>query len=193
MHSTSSGIPNQQSICQACGICCDGSLFESADIDASGPGGSWPIDVVQALSAGKKLPQPCPAFQKNLCVIYPDRPQVCQGFSCRLLNEYTAGAIDLEGALSVVQATKILKLAFAEAMTEATGVASGGSPQAVFNQFSSAFKEEFDTAQFKRKHSKVLLIYARLQHQLKTRFHHPEEESSPVCAATEGGGISSRG
>jgi Fe-S-cluster containining protein len=174
-------------------MCCDGSLFDSADIDASGPGKSWPIEVTQALSAGKKLPLPCPAFQKNLCVIYPDRPQVCQGFSCRLLDEYSTGAIDREVALSVVQASKILKLAFAEAMTEATGLASGGPPQAVFNQFSSAFKEEFDTAQFKRKHSKVLLIYARLQHQLKTRFHQPEEESSTVRAATEDGGIISRG
>lgn len=108
-------------------------------------------------------------------MIYPSRPKVCQGYSCILLNEYTSGAIELEEALSVVQATKLFRAAFFEAMTDATGVESSGSPDALFNEFSNAYKEVFDTVQFKREHSKVLLIFARLRHQLKTRFHNPEE------------------
>ena len=58
-------------------------------------------------------------------------------------------------------------------------------PGTLMEQFKSLFKAEFDTDEFRKKHKKVLLIYARLKYQLKTRFHNPEKKSSADSAPHE--------
>lgn len=178
MNITVSDTASQQSICQACGICCDGTLFGQADIDSSGPDPSWPAEVIRSVSDGKKLPQPCPAYQKQLCVIYSSRPKICVDFSCILLKEYSSGTISLQEALSTIQTTRGYQSAFNEAISEVITREANSSPDRLFGQFRSLFKKEFDTAEFRKAHSKILLIYARLKHQLRTRFHQPEQKTS---------------
>jgi len=185
MHRTSSDIANQQSICQSCGICCDGTLFGSAEIDSSGPGPLWPAKVLQSISDGKTLPQPCSAFQKHICVIYPSRPKVCQSFSCALLKEFSSGAISYEDSLSVIQATHGFKLAFYQSLAEVMPVETSTPPGTLMAQFRQLYKVEFDTVEFRKKHSKILLIYARLDYQLRSRF--VRKEMKPVEVMTPSG------
>ena len=89
-------------LCTRCGLCCDGSLFADVEL-ASG-------DEAMALEAmgleieddnedgGGILVQPCAALKQQRCSIYPHRPDCCQTFGCRLLQEVERGAVGVEQA-----------------------------------------------------------------------------------------------
>jgi len=160
-------------------------LFSSAEIDSTGPDSSWPIQVIQSISDGKTLPQPCSAFQNHRCVIYPSRPKVCQGFSCPLLTEFSSGAISYEDSLSVIQAMHAFRSAFYQAVAEVIPVETSTPPSTLMQQFRRMFKAEFDTVEFRKKHSKILLIYARLDHQIKSRFVLEEKKPEALKGTPE--------
>ena len=185
MNSCSAKVNKQQSLCQSCGLCCDGTLFSQADLDSTGVGPSWPQIVVQSISTGKSLPQPCAAFQRNLCVIYPSRPSVCQKFRCKLLKQYTSGKVSFDAALSVIGKTKSIKMAYLSAISEVIPADSYAAPSALFRQFKSSFQDEFDSRDFKRAHSKILLLYARLRYELKDKFRQPKPKSGSAEHAGE--------
>ena len=164
----------QQSICQSCGICCGGLLFETADIDPSGPGRSWPTELIQSVS-DQTLPLPCPAFQDGKCTVYSERPVVCRDYKCKLLSEYSAGETKKNDALAIIHATHSFKAAFFEAVEEVMPIRKGSSLKVIFNRFRDRYKKDFETRKFRIANKKILLTHARLVHQLQTRFHHTDE------------------
>jgi len=107
------------------------------------------------------------------CSIYSSRPRQCQEFNCILLGAYSSGSLSLEDALSTVRDTRANRTAFVAAMAEVMPLENTVSPDKLFERFGKLHKNEFDTARFRKKHSKIMLIYARLKHQLITHFHKP--------------------
>ena len=84
---TSELLQGTARICAACGLCCNGVLFHSVEMQ--------PLDQLkELLSLGLKLKkkrkqvfvlQPCPAHKDSCCSIYGQRPQRCRIFECRQL------------------------------------------------------------------------------------------------------------
>jgi Fe-S-cluster containining protein len=81
-------------LCQSCGLCCDGSLFGRVSLA--------PEEVAAArqrhlpvLANGRALEQPCTALasldgadRRRVCSVYPDRPRACRDFACRLHEKH---------------------------------------------------------------------------------------------------------
>jgi hypothetical protein len=94
-----------QSLCMACGLCCEGTLFSQTNLGA--------LDDVAALSAlgvgfvsdvaEPALKQPCAAYKNCACTIYADRPRACRQFRCALLRRFKANKISRDDALDVIR------------------------------------------------------------------------------------------
>lgn len=78
-----------QDLCRNCGLCCDGTLFESLPV-AEGE----PLPPVLAAFAKRLgcIPQPCPCH-REVCTVYANRPRVCAAFRCEVLKDYERGTV----------------------------------------------------------------------------------------------------
>ncbi len=95
-------------LCQTCGMCCDGTLFSYARI--------YPEELKKVKSQGFNVKRkdrrttvftfPCHHLVDNKCSIYADRPKKCSGYFCRLTKQVIRGDKTLEVALEDVQETK---------------------------------------------------------------------------------------
>ncbi len=88
-------------LCTRCGLCCDGSLF--ADVELAGRAEAtrleaMGLEVEDDDPGGAQLLQPCAALQGRRCSIYEHRPECCQTFECRLLQDVRRGAVDVDRA-----------------------------------------------------------------------------------------------
>jgi len=89
-------------LCTRCGLCCDGSLF--ADVELSNIDEATGLEVMGLEiedpdgDEGGLLLQPCRALKGKRCSIYPHRPDCCQTFECRLLQETKRGVIEVRQA-----------------------------------------------------------------------------------------------
>ncbi len=96
-----------QSLCTACGLCCNGVLFQKVWIK--------PEDDVEPLLAGglvihkdaeqPSFQQPCACYRNQHCSIYSYRPQICRRFKCKLLQRYEAGQVAFERAKDIIRQT----------------------------------------------------------------------------------------
>jgi Fe-S-cluster containining protein len=95
-------------LCTRCGLCCDGSLFADAELAARE---TTALEVLglEVEDAGQGEPallsQPCAAFKRKRCSIYPHRPNCCQTFECRLLKQVESGAISVDRAKKTIANT----------------------------------------------------------------------------------------
>lgn len=90
-------------LCQACGFCCDGTLFDGIFLTASDVIGVQRVRL--PLSHDDDCPTlrlPCPAHVGS-CTVYGDRPSTCRTYQCQLVNRLEEGDIDLPGALLRVE------------------------------------------------------------------------------------------
>lgn len=95
-------------LCQACGFCCDGSLFQLARLE--------PHEVEPARQLGLTvLPeraaftQPCACLQGTSCTVYEQRPGTCRRFTCRLYERHRTEGGPLEPRLEVVARVRQLR------------------------------------------------------------------------------------
>jgi hypothetical protein len=120
-------------LCGACGLCCDGSLFGRVDL--------VPEEVEPArrnrlhvLDDGRAFEQPCSALAvvgggRRECSIYGERPLACRRFMCRLYDRHRREGGPLEPRLAAVR--RVRELA---ADLEASGLSPGdfeGEPSKV--------------------------------------------------------------
>jgi Fe-S-cluster containining protein len=109
------GEADLSALCQACGLCCDGSLFGRVDLE--------PAEVDRArrrrlrvIASGKSFEQPCSALAeapegpggRRSCTFYEERPLSCRRFVCRLHEELRRETESFEGALAVVRRARSL-------------------------------------------------------------------------------------
>lgn len=90
-----------ETLCTSCGLCCDGSLF--ADVELAGRKEATRLEAMgmeieDDVTGGAQLLQPCAALQGRRCSIYEHRPECCQTFECRLLQDVRRGAVGVERA-----------------------------------------------------------------------------------------------
>ncbi|HSP81523.1 MAG TPA: YkgJ family cysteine cluster protein [Myxococcaceae bacterium] len=104
-------------LCQHCGLCCDGTLFtvvplqpaEETSLRARG------LAVVTRADGSPALPQRCAALAGRSCTLYTERPQGCRRYQCQLYTALAEGEVDLAEALAVVeQAHSLLEAPTAE-------------------------------------------------------------------------------
>ena len=101
---TSEFLPAATRLCAVCGLCCNGVMFHSVELQAT----DRPKEL---LSLGMKLKkkrrrnffrQPCPAHKDSRCSIYEQRPQRCRLFECRQLLLVRSGEITETSALETI-------------------------------------------------------------------------------------------
>jgi Fe-S-cluster containining protein len=102
-------------LCQSCGLCCDGSLFGRVSL---GPEEIAPArrNRLHVLRDGKGFEQPCAALSvreapdgaRGVCRIYDERPLSCRKFECRLYDRHRREGGPLEPRLAAVQRVRQL-------------------------------------------------------------------------------------
>ena len=98
-----------EQLCLACGLCCDGTLFDNVQL---GPGDDakrlkglgLPVAVTRARAPLTYFRQPCAALcADRKCRVYTDRPAQCRNFECGVLKDAQAGRITFAAALRLVR------------------------------------------------------------------------------------------
>ena len=92
-------------LCQACGLCCNGVMFQLVRLQ---PGDSAPALAALGLKLKRKnrhdyILQPCPAHRDGQCSIYLQRPERCRLFECRQLQRVASGSITEAMALEKIR------------------------------------------------------------------------------------------
>lgn len=91
-------------LCTECGLCCDGTLFDSVEL--------YTADDVNALSSlsavfvqrpdSVRVQQPCPALADRCCSVYDSRPATCRSFECDVLRAHDRGDLSLDAARQLI-------------------------------------------------------------------------------------------
>lgn len=98
-----------EQLCRACGLCCDGSFFDSVRL---GPGDAraklkalgLPVEVAPTPEPVAYFCQPCTALcADRTCRVYADRPGQCRSFECGVFKAVQAGRIGFAEAVRLVQ------------------------------------------------------------------------------------------
>ncbi len=111
-------------LCQSCGLCCDGSLFGRVPL--------LPAEVplarkhrLHVVPSGSAMEQPCAALvldaeKSRTCTAYDDRPAACRAFDCVLLARHRSEGGPLAPRLESVGRVRALL-----ATVEASGLRTG--------------------------------------------------------------------
>lgn len=98
-----------EQLCRACGLCCDGTLFDLVKLERGDDAGKLKaLGLPVTLSRGKtpvaRFPQPCSALcEDRTCRLYAARPWQCRTFECRLFKDAKAGQTTFAAALPLVK------------------------------------------------------------------------------------------
>lgn len=92
-------------LCQACALCCDGTLFARVSVTETEAAVLERSGLATELRAKNKrvLPQPCAALQGSRCGCYGERPGPCREYVCLLASALEDGEVTREGALTIVE------------------------------------------------------------------------------------------
>jgi uncharacterized protein len=100
------------SLCQSCGLCCDGSLFGLVVLapEEVEPARRRRLPLV---ASGRGFEQPCAALDaevdgRRTCSIYAERPLSCRKFSCRLHDRHRREGGPLAPRLAAVRRVREL-------------------------------------------------------------------------------------
>jgi Fe-S-cluster containining protein len=102
-------VKSGEQLCRACGLCCDGTLFDLVKLERDDDAGKLKaLGLPVSLSRGKtpvaRFPQPCAALcADRSCRLYQERPWQCRTFECKLFKDAKAGRITFAGALPLVK------------------------------------------------------------------------------------------
>jgi uncharacterized protein len=112
--STSSIHASAESICLACGLCCNGVIFadvklqpkdDCARLQALGLPLLKPRKA-NAPARTQRWRQPCAALDGCRCRIYSERPKYCREFECLLLRSVQAGQTAPAAALRIIRTAR---------------------------------------------------------------------------------------
>jgi len=88
----------------ACGLCCDGTLFDHVNLTAEDNAAALSSVGIELLpdKFPQVLRQRCAAYKNASCTIYRNRPHACRSFRCRLLKAYEMSDIPYSEALRII-------------------------------------------------------------------------------------------
>ena len=98
-----------EELCLACGMCCDGTLFDGVQLEASDDGPrlkqlGLPVKVSRGRTPIARFAQPCAALGRDCtCRVYAGRPWQCRVFECGVFKKAKAGELDFATARRRVQ------------------------------------------------------------------------------------------
>jgi Fe-S-cluster containining protein len=114
------------SLCVTCGLCCDGTLFSTAPLEAGEAARLG--DAVQTTVDGAALRQPCRALRGACCEVYEARPAVCRRFNCFVLHQLETGAVSEADADAFIDDVFARRRVVAEALGLEPPAASERAP-----------------------------------------------------------------
>ncbi|MFN8411412.1 MAG: hypothetical protein U0Z26_03390 [Anaerolineales bacterium] len=128
-----------QTLCKACGMCCNGSLFAWVRLNANELDRSEALglNVIRNDPRQRGFTQPCPMWN-GTCTIYTslDYPRSCGTYKCKVLRQLLDEDISLPDALTVVQDTL--------EMIRSIDLLLPASPSMSFRERLITFKEELE-------------------------------------------------
>lgn len=98
---------DESALCLACGLCCAGAFYDLVPID--------PDEIEHAeklrLPLADREPLltfrlPCPRLDGAACTVYAERPRECARFACELLLAYRRGEVEIDEAVTRVNAAR---------------------------------------------------------------------------------------
>lgn len=98
-----------EQLCLACGLCCDGTLFNYVRLGPDDDAKKLKVLGLPVAVSRSKTPvthflQPCAALcADRTCRVYADRPLQCRTFECGVFKDADAGRIKFSTALRLVQ------------------------------------------------------------------------------------------
>lgn len=98
-----------ESLCRACGLCCDGTLFTRVPLAANEAVPEAQLKVRTTEQGGRYVPQRCAALEGTVCGVYAQRPLACRRFECLLFGALRENEVSLDEALGVVARAKELR------------------------------------------------------------------------------------
>jgi hypothetical protein len=159
--------PPPESICLACGLCCDGTLFARTQLAGE--------EIVRLGRRGTtmaaSMPQPCACLEGGRCRIYEERPQVCRSFRCTLLQRHQDGARDREECLRVIAAAKAAHAALLEVLPAGMNVT---------DLRRAAAAGDSETQPWRAARREILSRLGTLEDQLQRHFRPPLTEEDPA-------------
>lgn len=110
-----------ETLCLACGLCCNGVLFKDVELQRGDNAGKLkslglPVAARRSVRCVIRFPQPCAALCPDChCRVYPDRPARCRDFECALFKAVAAGKMETSAALRIIsqarqRADKVVRL-----------------------------------------------------------------------------------
>lgn len=102
-------VESGEQLCLACGLCCDGTLFDLVKLEAGDDAVKMkalglPVKVSRGKVPVARFPQPCAALcADRTCRLYADRPWQCRVFECRTFKDAKAGKVAFASALRIVK------------------------------------------------------------------------------------------
>ncbi len=97
-----------ETLCGACGLCCDGTLFSRVPL---GPRERVPearLAVKVNDRGARHVPQRCAAYSGTGCQVYTERPLACRRYECLLLGAVRGGEVSPEAALGIIARARAL-------------------------------------------------------------------------------------
>ncbi len=100
-------LPEQ--LCLACGMCCDGTLFDGVQLEEGDQAEKLrslglPVRLSRGRQPKARFAQPCAALRADCtCRIYADRPRQGRTFECGVFMQAAAGERELAAALRLVK------------------------------------------------------------------------------------------
>lgn len=105
------GVSDLEALCQACGLCCDGSLFTRVPLTVDEVVPEAQLGVVRNERGARFVPQRCAALSGTVCQAYAGRPLACRRYECLLFIAQREGEVALQESLEVVRRAQSLVVA----------------------------------------------------------------------------------
>jgi Fe-S-cluster containining protein len=107
---TVAAMAEVSTLCRRCGLCCDGSLFDSVPLTAeeARQGRARGLVIVARADGSPALRQRCAALGADGCGVYVDRPGRCRVYRCMLWTGLREGEVGLAEAEAVVDEARAL-------------------------------------------------------------------------------------
>lgn len=156
-------------LCIACGLCCDGTLFQDVPVDERDR------VTLQRLDAGfaygtSSFPQPCWALMPGGCSIYDNRPAACRNERCLLLRRWEAGEIPYEHARELIASTIALRDAVRSEIARYLGSDRRDNLANLYDRVADRFESSADPGAVKRDHAPMLADMQLLRSSLAEHF-----------------------
>lgn len=127
--STGNFATTAERLCTACGMCCDGTMFQIVKMQP----GDHPSELarlgmrIRHKESEYHMEQPCPALKDLRCAIYEKRPARCRLFHCQQLRLLETGGTTEEDAAALINKTRA-QAAHVRELIEQCGLREDGQP-----------------------------------------------------------------